>query len=320
MAITTLHGLYAVELVGQDPLLGGIQSATINLGSGTRGEPTSGSTYSHIQSLVSQSPTANWTTTALSAHFAKLSSIDKVVGQILVGNNPGLRLWQQKHAPGGTRANAANNHKSLLFKDGVTFPVSLTAPHQGVATLTYGAIAISPTGQASPITIGESKSLPSLDTLDEHRWTLGPVYIAGTRFDHLRGVEIDFGINAVAEGADSDIWPSFVSIRDVAPSITLQGIDVGWYSDAGGKIPAQGAPFELGDTKIQLRKLKKGGTYELNTDTVHIEFSATGIAVMQTVYDADGNNPNELTLQMALHGDLTKYPLSVNEATALLNP
>ena len=146
------------------------------------------------------------------------------------------------------------------------------------------------------------------------------MYIAGTRFDHLRGVEIDFGINAVAEGADSDIWPSFVSIRDVAPSITLQGIDVGWYSDAGSKIPAQGAPFELGDTKIQLRKLKKGGTYELDTETVHIEFSATGIAVMQTVYDASANDPNELTLQMALHGDLTKNPLSVNEATNLVNP
>ena len=100
----------------------------------------------------------------------------------------------------------------------------------------------------------------------------------------------------------------------------MQGGEVGGEWGAGGKIPAQGAPFELGDTKIQLRKLKKGGTYELNTDTVHIEFSATGIAVMQTVYDADGNNPNELTLQMALHGDLTKYPLSVNEATALLNP
>ncbi len=312
MAITTLHSLFAVELVGgPSTWLGGIMTDSMPMASETVGEGTSGSLWPHIVSLASQAPTRSWATKDLASHFIALGGLGDHIGHTLVAANPRLRLWQYKHQPGGSRA-AGNSHKSILISQGMVVVGGLTVEHQGDAILTYTAIPVSANGLASPLTIAESATLPEVfPVTDDKRWTLGPVYIAGTRFDHLRGVDISFGVTAVAEGADSDIWPTFVSIRSVNPVITLRGIDVGWFSDASSRIPALGKAFIAANTWIFLRKRLQGGSYVQDATAEPIRLEATGIAIMDVVHDANENVPAELTLRMTLRGTASAAPLKI---------
>lgn len=319
MAISTLHSLFAVELVKDASVwLGGIQSDSMSLESQTAGEPASGSLWPQIQSLTGQSPTRAWSTVALADHLNNLNGINATIGHKLIGADPGLRLWQYKHDQGGSRAGFSDNHRSILITQGLVVPGGISVAHQGDAVLTYAAIATSANG-ASPVTELEGESLQDpFPVLDNDRWTLGPVIIDGVLFDHVRGLEISFGVSAVAEGSDSDIWPTFASIRTVNPVITLRGIDVSWFLST--RIPAAGKDVEAGNSRIYLRKRDQGGTYVAPGLTSHIKFTFNGIAVMQVVHDANNNDPTELTLEISIQGGQGQDvpPLIVDTASGIM--
>lgn len=312
MSISTMHSLYAVELLkgAGNVRLGGLTTDSLPMGSQVAGEGTSGSLWPHIVSLTGQNPTRGWATKELVDHLLNFNSLGDTIGHTLVGGDPGLRLWQYKHASGGTRA-TGNTHRYLTFNQGIVVPGGIIVEHQGDAVMTYAAIPVSLDGVTSPITISEDQAIPTA-VLEDKRFTMGPVYIAGTQFTHVRGIEVSFGVTAVAEGTDSDIWPSQVSVRTVQPSILLRGIDTAWFSDAGGKVPALGRAFDSADTWIFLKKRLQGGAYVPDGTTEHIRLNCTGMAVMDQVHDATFNDPSEMSLRMVLRGDLTTPPLTIS--------
>ena len=105
---------------------------------------------------------------------------------------------------------------------------------------------------------GDDAPPTTFPTLDDDRWALGKITIGGTVYPSVRGLDIDFGVAVVAEGADSIIYPTFVSIRTVTPTITLRGVDLAWATEAN--IPHRGEKFDTANSSIFLRKRKAGGT------------------------------------------------------------
>ncbi len=305
MAVTTQHSLYAVELLkgAGNVRLGGLTADSMPMGSQVAGEGSSGSLWPQIVSLTGQNPTRGWATKELVDHLLNFNSLGDTIGHTLVGGNPGLRLWQYKHAAGGTRTTGAT-HRSITFNQGIVIPGGITVEHQGDAVMTYAAIPVSLDGIASPTTIAENQAVPTA-VVEDKRFTMGPFWIDGVQFTHVKAVEVSFGVTAVAEGSDSDIFPSQVSVRTVTPSILLRGIDTGWFSNAAGKIPALGRAFDSASSVFFLRKRLQGGAYVPDGTTEHIRFNFTGIAVMDQVHDATFNDPSEMSLRLVFRGGLT---------------
>ena len=73
--IASLHRLYAVREVNTGKWLGGIINTTIDMNPTTLGEPSSGSLFPHIPSLVGAAPTATWSTHAMKDHFDNLGNL-----------------------------------------------------------------------------------------------------------------------------------------------------------------------------------------------------------------------------------------------------
>ncbi len=306
MAVTTKHGVYGVVI--DSTLLGGITNLNTRTGSEVRNEPTSGEIYARFQSLVAQLPGAEFTTLNIAAalDLCALTGVD--VGGLAAG----LNLYAQKHVEGGTRAGAAS-HRKYTLKDGILVPRTLSVTHQGDATLRYEAVGIWD-GSNDVITISDSQSLPGGLT-DAERFTLGPVTIESVSLAQVRAFELDFGLEVVSEGSDSDIWDTFISIASIQPQITLRGIDMEWFKAAN--IPLLGKAVTHTNTAIYLRKRAAGGSFVIDGTAEHIKFTAAGLATIDTPFDADGNEAGETSLVVPLKYDGTNAPLVIDTTSAI---
>ena len=168
-----------------------------------------------------------------------------------------MRFYAYQHDSGGTRKAASSNHKSHLFVTGcIVIPISLSVDHGGNAVLTYTGIGVSSDGTTNPITVVEDEAAnpppTTFPVLHNDRWALGEITIGGAVYTSVRSIDIDFGVVAVAESADSNIYPTFVSIHTVNPTITFRGVDLAWATQAN--IPHDGEQFSVGKSSIFLRK------------------------------------------------------------------
>ena len=247
MAVTRRYGIYSVGFGsgGGSTLIGGITKQSLSTGSTVKGEPTAGSVYPSFQSMTAQQPGASFDT----LHVAAALDACGLQGLSIASLTGGFNLYAQKHAEGGTRA-GSGAHRQYVFNEGLVVPRSLSVDHQGDATISYDVIATYD-GTNDPVVINDSVSLPTSGS-DDERFTLGPVSIESVTIDHLKSLQIEFGIEVNSEGADSEVWPRFASITSVSPKITLRGVDVEWLKSAN--VPLAGKAATHANTTVFLRK------------------------------------------------------------------
>jgi len=308
MALGNVYGLYGVG-VGST-LLGGMTGATLNTGTEVRGETSSGELYPRIQSTVAQKPTASWSTRSIAAALTAVPVLGKKIADL----TGGLKLYVQQHADGGTRT-AGAAHKLFQILEGLIFHTNLSVEHQGDALINSTAL-ITYDGTNNPIIPSEAVALPAGLT-DSERFSLGPVTINGVALSALRSVELAFGINAVSEGSDGEVWDRFSSIRTIVPVLTLRGIDPDWFK-AAGAIPLVGGPGTHANTIIYLRKRIDGGTFVADGTAQHIKMTAAGLAFIETPMEVSGSDSSETSLVMPLQFDGTNAPVIINTASAIV--
>ncbi|MFZ5785119.1 MAG: hypothetical protein ACOY3Y_01645 [Acidobacteriota bacterium] len=308
MAVQRKSGLYAVS-VG-DTLLGGITQQNLVTGTEVRSDKNSGDVYARFLALYAQKIAPGFTTTAIAAALGLCAT----TGASLADMTGGLKLYAQKHADGGTRT-AGAAHRSYGFARGILLPRQLTVSHQGDATLSYDAVIVSADGINAPMTITDATALPASAVGPSERFTLGPVTVGGVALSQKTQLQIDFGIDAVAEGADSDIWDTLASIREIQSTIRITGSDPEWLKSTN--IPLEGKAATHLNTSIYLRKRAHGGTFVAGATEEHIKITADGLAYVDQVMSASGNNPSETTLVIATRYDGTNAPLVVDTAAAL---
>lgn len=313
MGVTTIHGLYAVKIGATT--LGGITQQGMPTGTEVRGEPRSGEEYARILAMVAQNPRITFSTehiaTALGA--CGLAGVDM--------NTSALTLYAQKAAAGGSRA-AGSVHNSYNVDYGILVPRRLTCDHQGDAALNYEAL-IAYDGLVDPIVLSGSAALPAASTTKE-RFSIGTVKIGAVTLAEVKSIEIDFGITAVQESSDSDVWPSFAYIQQTQPTITLRGISADWFNAAA--VPIGGLSGSHANTIIYLRKRLDGGAswgagqsfgYVANASAVHIKFTAAGLVYVDDGFSANNNTPGEVSLVMPLQYDGSNAPLTIDVASAI---
>ncbi len=304
MAVTQIFGGFGVEL--ESTLIGAISQYELGPGSNVANDVTSGSVYPEFLSLTAQQPVASFST----LQIARALGVAGLTGLAITGT--GLKFYLRKHAEGSTRA-GASSHRKFTINEGIIVPRSLTCDHQGDAELSYDVI-ITYDGSNDPVVIADSFSLPA-GLVDDQRFSLGSTTIGGIALAQIRQFQIDFGVNAVSEGADSDIWDRYVSIRNITPSLTLRGVDPEWFSAA--KIPLVGKVAVHANTTVYLRKREEGATFLADGTAEHIKFTADGLATIETLATVSGEEASETVLMMPLNYDGTNDPLVIDTASAI---
>lgn len=308
MALTLVrkHGPYGVGLGAT--LLGGITRQSIATGTQVKAEPTSGEVWARIIAMYAQKVMPSFTTynlaTALGAAGVSGASIADMVG--------GLALYAQKHLAGGARVSGAN-HRKYGFTAGILAPKTLSADHRGDATLTYDA-AVTWDGTNDPLTITDSASLPG-SLADAERFTMGPATVGAVLLPEKTSVSIEFGLDVVTEGADSSIWDEFASIRMQQSVWTFRGLDIEWLKAAN--FPLAGKAATNANSTIYFRKRADGGTFVADGTAQHIKFTTTGLAYIDTAFDADNQKAGETVLKVVTKYDGTNAPVICTPNSAI---
>lgn len=307
MAVAQVFGAFEVEF--DTTRLGGISAYDLGTGSNVATETSSGFYYPELPTLNAQLPAGSFTT----LQIARALGLCGLLGTSIDGLTTGLKYYLREQAEGATRT-AGSAHHRYVMRGGIIFPTTLTVDHQGDATLTY-TVMVTYDGTNVPIVLTKDVALPGTQS-DDQRFTLGPVTIESIVFAQMKQLTIDFGINAVSEGADSDIWDTFANIREARPSITLTGIDPDWF--AAAKVPLLGLKVTETNTSIYLRKRAIGSTYVADGTAQHVKFSGAGLATIDNMIQITGQDASGLTLNYALNYDGSNAPLVIDTASTIV--
>jgi hypothetical protein len=315
MGVTDRYGIYGVHL--NSTLCGGVTAVDDEYDNTIRSEARSGEAFPRFQSLVAQIGRAGFSSEALATLLDTISTTDD--GLVLKYSSlaaavwaNGLRMYWQKYAAGGTRA-TGNVHIQDKIALGIIALRRITCQHQGDAVATVEAIAAWD-GTNDLIARTYNVALPS-GLLDDEKFTLGPIAMGAVVFTHFRSLEIDFGFEIVREGSESEIQDKYVTIRSVNPTITLRGIDPGWY--AAAKIPTGTLPCTHANTKLYLRKRLAGGGFVLDATAQHISVTANGQLKVGQIGGASGHEASEIVAMLTPKYDGTNTVLVFNTATAI---
>jgi hypothetical protein len=310
MGVTNRFGHYGVLF--DTTLIGGITNVNVDTGTDTRGEAQSDEVTPRIQSIVAQRPSASFGCQDIAAIIGEVG----VSGVDIATLGAGLVLYARKHADGGTRA-AGAAHRAYTINDGMVLPRSLSVEHRGDAELSCDVL-IKYDGTNAPIVETDGETLPSWGTppIYENRWTLGGVTIGGVALTGVRGVDVDFGIQADTEGADGDIWDTFASIRRINPTITIRGVDMEWLDSAAVTF-AQGLAGTHANTEIWLKRRLHTGVFDLDATTVHILITAAGLWTVGNAFSSSGAEAATIDLMCAAYNDGTNDPVKIQTGQAI---
>lgn len=304
------HNLYGVELADTVPVvLGAIESVNIRTGTEHRAETTSGALYPTHTSIVAQNPVADFSSYALQDCLDQVG----VAGLSIADLANGLNLYAYKHADGGGRMTGSNHRKFNILK-GLVVPTRITCDHRGDAMISYN---ILPTwdGANDPVVESDASAVPSAPS-DDERFTIGGASIGGVTIDEIRSFELDFGMNAKTEGADSHLHDTHASIVEVIAMLTLRGINLEWLKSTN--IPRAGKAATHANTTLYLRKrLQTSAGFVSNATSEHIKMTMAGLAWIEDAFTGGQDNPAECSLRLVAKFDGTNLPVVFTTASAI---
>jgi len=317
MSVSEIHGIYATRLFTQDMgsavVLDGVAQQTLAIDSSVQRDASSGVAYPRHSFIRGQVVNGSLMTNRLDDWFDEIGFTGKKI--IEDTGKPGLVLYGQLYDESTAGRATGSSHRSFTVARGYIVPRRLSVDHQGDASLDYDIFAIYD-GTNNPVVIAESQSLPSLSG-DDKRFAMGSIQLGGTTFDGCRSWELDFGASVRVEGADSDIWPTFVSVEGWTPSLTFRGVKSKWFADSGG-IPMAGLACTHANTTLYLRKRAEAGTHFVANGTAeHIKITAAGLAHVETVSDATSGASSECSISLPLKYDGTNVPAVITTAIAI---
>ncbi len=133
--------------------------------------------------------------------------------------------------------------------------------------------------------------------------------------ESVRSISIDFGLQAVGEAADGDIWDTFHSVVSAQPLITLRGVDVEWLKAAN--IPLVGLAATIANTDIYFRKRLTGGQYTPDVTAEHIKINVAGVIHIDDAFDGSVGGPAECSLTLRPYDDETNDTIKIATASAI---
>lgn len=306
MSVTERWNLFGVSFGSTH--VGGIRQQAARTDTTIRNEITDGLIYAKSQHLVSQAPTITFTGVDVAA---LLGTVTPNAGVSIAGLSGGFKMYLQSHADGGTRT-SGSAHRSITATKGIIVPRRLTVEHQGDAQLECEVIPVYD-GTNNPIVPAGSVSLPTIAA--PARFTLGAWTLESVAITQIKRLEIDFGFEVETEGADSDIWATFASIRTYQPTISITTSKASLFAPSGA-VDLDGLAGTHANTLGYLRKRAAGGTFVADETEEHISFTAAGVVHVQDL-NVGSDGPGELMITMPTYYDGTNAPLVVDTTAAI---
>jgi len=287
-----------------------VQDQSLNSELQTRTEGGDGQVYNTFGSLISGAPVARISTFDLKAFLDECGLEGMLIDAD--GTHPGVVMYWQKYAQGGTRA-GAGNHISTTIKNGILVPRTIEMPHQGNATLSAEAVARQESTDG-PLTFNEADDLPSgVYPATSVLWGLGPVDFNSVTIDGLKNASIDFGIGLLVEGGDNDIYPTFVSVQRIQPVITLSGV----HADVLSTLTEDGVYYTAEQITFYAKKRAEGGTFVADGTAEHIKFT---LGKCRADWMSVAADPKTIDIRLTpwyTAGASPKSPMAINTASAI---
>jgi len=300
------HVIDAVEL--NATALGGLVRGTLRAGITVDRETSSGGYLPEMQFISERKPQASWESRAIKSWLQQVGLYGKEIDDLAAG----LKLYLKKAKHGGTRY-TGSNHLRYTARSGMILPRRLSVSHRQAATINYDA-AITYDGTNASIAVTSGVSLPGGLT-DDERYGLGPWSFEGGDYKGITSLELDFGLTEDAQGADSDVDDTEVSISDVKPELVLRGIDPTWFGASA--VPLDGLEIGHVTSSGYLRRYKKRSTLYPNNQSQHIKITVSGLAYLEEVLDAGENRASETALRIPLDYDGSNDPVKFTFDTTI---
>jgi hypothetical protein len=306
MSLSEKHSLAAAVL--DTDVLGGCTQLQVTLGSEVDHETADGELYPQIVALKAQNPKATWQTRAV----ATALDLVGLAGVNIDDLTAGLLLYGLKRDGVGIAAGSV--HRQYKAVNGVLVPTTMSVDHQGSCVLSYEAT-VGWDGTNDPWEVVDNVAAPSGAT-DVQRFSIGGITLGAIALTGFTQMQVNFGAKAVAEGADSDIWPTLVTVEEIKPVFSLTGRSVStWFKDSA--IPHVGKALTHANTSLYLRKRAAGGTWVSGVTAEHIKLTVAGMAVIDTAFDASGSGGGTCSIQVYAIDDGTNAPIVIDTTSAL---
>lgn len=301
-----LHTGYSVRITpsgGSATLINGIVSQSVRTGPNHVAEPTAGNLYANFVSVNALKPGASFS----SYDLLTLIPLLGLRGACLAGGaNPGAEFFQLALEACGT-VRTGSNHRKLTIPNGLAVPRTLSVSHQADATMDCEVLSYWD-GTNNPVIIAASQAAPTGLAVC-NRYTLGPISIGGVVINGVTSLSIDFGNQAVASGAGSDLYDSNIEVPGMVPRITIRGRNVAKFADSSA-IPLIGIAGSHANTTIVLRKRTPSlGSFSDGADNILI--TAACAVNFDEVFNASANSHGDTGLILTAFDDGTNAPLVI---------
>ena len=306
MAISTIHRL---DKITGPVALTEITSSKISAGIASMIETPSGHVHPMFRANKDQKPVIEFSTPELET---LLTATTGLTGLSISGTP--LVSWIKKANATGNIARATTSHSKVTVNLGILHVASISLPHNGRAEC-RGIVTTSYDGTNDPLVYATSVALSGNITGTEY-FCAGPVSVNGTSLPGVKSIEVDCGVDLLHESADGEVWPSFVGIQTVAPTVTIKLFEKVLLNTIG----LQGLALN-GTTGLVFyaRKYANGSPARVaNATTQHIKFIGLNGAAIPIDTDAQDSSPYTDTIRFELvAGSDSILPLTVTPSSAI---
>ncbi|HEY1600451.1 MAG TPA: hypothetical protein VGG64_12665 [Pirellulales bacterium] len=262
-----------------------------------------------FKGFVGFKPEITFRTTQLATLLAETG----LLGANLSGGNTDL-IFRNVTDLGSRDATSATTGIRLRMENAMMYVKSISASHQGRATAEVRLCGIYD-GTNPPIIPTGSVAITGTPSAAEY-FGLGPVEINSTTLDGVQDMSIDLGTETYERGSASDIFDTFIAIKQINPKVTIRGLATEPWTTYGL------TGTQLTALACFLRKVNNKATgglaYVANATAQHIAFGATAGTIVVDDTQAGGNSEAMTGLILDLIApSTTAGALTISTASAI---
>lgn len=270
-------------------------------------DPTSADIYPRHVAIHGYRHMANLKTNALAVAIGQVG----IIGQIVANN--GIQCYAQNFTK-GSGPTAGSTHRKFTIADGLHIARRISCDHQDDCEMDTEVIATFD-GTNAPIVEADSIALPTAPT-DAERFTIGSFTLENVEITQITNVVLEWGIEEVVAGSDSDIYATMAVVRKARFKLTITSSDPTNISAA--KIPRTGLPITHANTVCYFRKRSTTASGFVADGTAeHIAFTMAGMAVARELFVDNDNEPAGCTIEVTGTYDATNTPVVFDTASAI---
>lgn len=245
-----------------------------------------------------------------------------VQGACIAPGGDSYNVYVARYECNGPSAGAV--HRRYTITKGLFFLQNMSVDHQGDLSVSAQLRAVYD-GTNDPVTVTNNVALPSAAQIGDMtgRWTLTADAsdntigsTSGVPVYRKRSLNVDFGVNASTQGADSDSFDSFASIDSVLPIVTVTGIDPNWFDDLG--LTINGKAVAHAYTLFSFRKRDGAGGFVSDATAAHIKMTAAGPAYYDQLLSANATDAATMSFRIeAIEDGAGNAPLLITTGQTL---